>query len=179
MFYFKVRIFKKLLDYHFHSSPRISHKNIIYNVTFWSIFINFHTLWRVLFGPNIFIMYKIFIFVEFLEKLIKSNSKLLKSLQSSQYYHQVRCTHLVNFLKCKKLYFVTTILGDFNVLSPMMLLNQWFGIFWARLKELQCNFWSKLQDWIPMSWSWWILQLWLFSQCYFPWQFWNTLCYGF
>jgi len=51
------------------------------------------------------------------------------------------------------------ILGYFNVLSPMMFLNQWFWIFLARLKNLQCNFWPKLQDWIPMSWSWWILQL--------------------
>jgi hypothetical protein len=37
------------VDYHFHSSPRISHKNITYNLTFCSIFINFHILWWVLF----------------------------------------------------------------------------------------------------------------------------------
>ncbi len=57
-------------------------------------------------------------FVEFFKELIKSNSKLLKSPQSSQYCYQVWSTHLVNFLKCKKLYFSINFLREYSVLSP-------------------------------------------------------------
>jgi hypothetical protein len=48
------------------------------------------------------------------EELSTSSSKF-QNFQSSQYFHQIWCTHLVKFLKCRKLYFVRKILGDFNV----------------------------------------------------------------
>jgi hypothetical protein len=81
----------------------------------WNIFIIFHTLWWVLFWSQYIITYKIFIFTEYFWKI-----KYIKfqNFQSSQYFHQIQCTHLVKFLKCRKLYFVRTILGDFDVFLP-------------------------------------------------------------
>ncbi len=54
-------------------------------------------------------------FADFFEELNKSSSKLFTSPQSSQYCHLVWCTHLAKILNCKKLYFVTIILKNFNV----------------------------------------------------------------
>ncbi len=75
--------------HHFHSSPKISLKNTIYNLTFKIYFSFFIVCDGYYFDPNIFITYKIFIFYFILfEELMKSSSKLLKSFQSSQYCHQ-------------------------------------------------------------------------------------------
>jgi len=67
-----------------------------------------------------------------------------QNFQSSQYFHQIWCTHLVKFLKCKKLYFVRTILGVFNVFlpSPHILFFGWSVV----ISFSKCKYWVWNKD---------------------------------
>jgi hypothetical protein len=87
--------------YPFHSSPTILYKKS--HITSLLKYISHFSYYMTCMAEMYSSPTKSSSFVEFFwRKLIKLNSKLLKSPQSLQYCHQVWCTHLVKILKCKK-----------------------------------------------------------------------------
>jgi len=140
-------IFKKIgglsFLYHFHSSPRISYKNIIYNLTF-DIYFSFFIFYvGYHFGQNIFITYKIFIFWELFLRI-----NLVPNFSHLPKVHNIVisfwCTHLAKILKCKKLYFVTIILRDFNVFKCHVPMFYFQSQLWYRfLKNLNIGYEAK------------------------------------
>jgi hypothetical protein len=93
--YMKVLIFKKNWWIFFSFIIFILHlkihKNTSYNFTF-EIYISFSILCNKYYFGHI---QNFHLLLNFFEELIKSSFKLLKVSQSSQYYYQVWCTHLV------------------------------------------------------------------------------------
>ncbi len=107
-----------LFLYHFHFLPKFSYKNIIYNLTLKYISHFSYFVAGIILVQIYHHIENIHLLLNTFEKLSTSSSKIFKFPQSSQHFHQIWCTHLVKILKCKKLYFVRTILGDSNVFLP-------------------------------------------------------------
>jgi len=107
-----------LFLYHFHFSPKFSYKNITYNLTLKYIFHFSYFVGSIILVQIYHHIQNIHVILNIFEELSTSSYKKFQEFQSSQYFHQIWCTHLVKILKCRKLYFVKTILGDFNVFWP-------------------------------------------------------------